>query len=160
MSVDNANRLVKFRQYLRDLPIRIRITNERSTIQRQPCPGVSVSAVEIVLGRARAVASGPVKVSALGVYRVGGGVSAPVLIHKVDRDYTEEARKAKYKGTVLLYVEIDPTGTATNIRVQRSLGLGLDEKAVEAVRQWKFKPGHKDEMLVTVAATTEMNFGL
>ena len=87
-------------------------------------------------------------------------MSAPVLIHKVEPDYTEEARKAKYQGTVLLYVEIDPNGTATNIRVQRSLGLGLDEKAVEAVKQWKFKPGQKNGQPVTVAATIEVNFRL
>ena len=95
-----------------------------------------------------------------GVYRVGGGVSAPMLIHKREPEYTEEARKAQYQGTVLLYVEIDPNGKATNIKVQRSLGLGLDEKAVEAVKQWKFKPGQKDGRPVTVQATIEMNFRL
>ena len=93
-----------------------------------------------------------------GVFRVGGGVSAPVLIYKVPPEYTEEARKAKYQGTVLLYVEIGPDGTATNIKVQRSLGLGLDEKAVECVKQWRFKPGQKDGQPVAVAATIEVNF--
>jgi TonB family protein len=72
-----------------------------------------------------------------------------VLIHKVEPDYTAEARNAKYQGTVLLYVEIDPTGTAQNIRVQRSLGLGLDEKAIEAVKKWRFKAGQKDGRPVT-----------
>ena len=95
-----------------------------------------------------------------GVYKVGGGVSAPVVIHKVDPEYTEEARTAKYQGTVLLSVEIDPNGTVTNIRVVRSLGLGLDEKAIEAVRQWKFKPGTKNGEPVTVAASIEVNFRL
>jgi TonB family protein len=95
-----------------------------------------------------------------GVYRVGGGVSAPVLIYKVEPDYTEEARAAKSQGTVLLYVEIDPNGTATNIKVQRSLGLGLDEKAIEAVRKWKFMPGRKGDQPVTVQATIEVNFRL
>ena len=56
------------------------------------------------------------------MFRVGGGVSAPVLIHKVEPQYTEEARAAKYQGTVLLYVEIDPNGTATNIRCNGALG--------------------------------------
>jgi protein TonB len=69
-------------------------------------------------------------------------------------------RAAKYQGTVLLYIEIDPNGNATNIKVQRSLGLGLDEKAVEAVSKWKFKPGMKDGAPVTVAATIEVNFRL
>jgi TonB family protein len=95
-----------------------------------------------------------------GVYRVGGGVTAPVLLYKKEPEYSEEARKAKYQGTVLLYIEVDPSGKATNIRVQHSLGLGLDEKAVEAVKQWKFKPGYKDGKPVTVAATIEVNFRL
>jgi TonB family protein len=95
-----------------------------------------------------------------GPFRVGGGVTAPVVLHKVEPEYSEEARKAKYQGTVLLYIEVDPSGRATNIHVQRSLGLGLDEKAIEAVKQWKFKPGYKDGKPVTVAATIEVNFRL
>ena len=83
-----------------------------------------------------------------------------MLLHKVEPEYTEEARNAKYQGTVLLSVEIDPTGIATNIKVQRSLGLGLDEKAIQAVKQWRFKPGEKDGKPVTVAATIEVNFCL
>jgi protein TonB len=95
-----------------------------------------------------------------GVYRVGGGVTAPALLFKKEPEYSEEARKAKYQGTVLLYIEVDPSGKATNMKVVRSLGLGLDEKAMEAVRQWKFKPGYKDGKPVTVAATIEVNFRL
>ena len=95
-----------------------------------------------------------------GPFRVGGGVTAPVVLHKVEPEYSEEARKAKYQGTVLLYIEVDANGHATNIKVQRSLGLGLDEKAIEAVKQWKFKPGYKDGKPVTVAATIEVNFRL
>ena len=95
-----------------------------------------------------------------GVFRVGGGVSAPVLVRKVDPEYTAEARSAKYQGTVTLYTEIDPNGKATNIKVLHSLGLGLDEKAIEAVTQWEFKPGMKDGKPVTVVATIEVNFRL
>ena len=95
-----------------------------------------------------------------GVFRVGGGVTAPSLLYKVEPEYSEEARKAKYQGTVLLYVEVDPSGHATNIQVARSLGLGLDEKAIEAVKKWKFAPGKKDGRPVTVAATIEVNFRL
>ena len=79
-----------------------------------------------------------------GVFRVGGGVTAPALISKVEPEYSEEARKAKYQGTVLLYVEVDTAGRAQNVRVLHSLGLGLDEKAIEAVKKWKFRPGCKD----------------
>jgi len=95
-----------------------------------------------------------------GVFKVGGGVTAPALLYKKEPEYSEEARKAKYQGTVVLYIEVDPSGKAVNPRVIRSLGLGLDEKAIEAVRQWKFKPGYKDGKPVTVAATIEVNFRL
>jgi periplasmic protein TonB len=95
-----------------------------------------------------------------GAFKVGGGVTAPSLIHKVEPEYSEDARKAKHQGTVLLYIEVDPSGKATNIRVIRSLGLGLDEKAIEAVKQWKFKPGYKDGQPVKVQAQIEVNFRL
>jgi periplasmic protein TonB len=95
-----------------------------------------------------------------GVFHIGGGVSAPSLIFKVEPEYSEEARKAKYQGVVILYVEIDPSGKASNIKVTRSLGLGLDEKAIEAVKKWKFKPGMKNGQAVTVAASIEVNFRL
>lgn len=95
-----------------------------------------------------------------GVYRVGGGVSAPSLLYKVEPEYSEEARAAKYQGTVVLYVEIGPDGYAHNPAVQQSLGLGLDQKALDAVNQWKFKPGMKDGAPVTVQASIEVNFRL
>ncbi|MBZ5579376.1 MAG: energy transducer TonB [Acidobacteriia bacterium] len=95
-----------------------------------------------------------------GVFKVGGGVTAPSLLYKVEPEYSEEARKAKFQGTVILYVEVAPDGRAVNPKVVRSLGLGLDEKAIEAVRKWKFRPGYKDGKPVTVAATIEVNFRL
>lgn len=95
-----------------------------------------------------------------GAFRVGGGVTAPVPIFRVEPEYTEEARKAKYQGTVVLYCVVDPDGIVRNIRVARSLGLGLDEKAMEAVRQWKFRPGTKDGRAVPVAAAIEVTFRL
>jgi protein TonB len=95
-----------------------------------------------------------------GVFRVGGGVTAPALIYKVEPEFSEEARKAKHQGVVVLYVEVDPSGRAQNVRVVRSLGLGLDEKAIEAVRKWKFRPGYKDGRPVTVVANVEVSFRL
>ena len=95
-----------------------------------------------------------------GVYRVGNGTTAPVVLYKKEPEYSEEARKAKYQGTVVLYIEVDPSGRAINPRVVRSLGLGLDEKALEAVKQWKFRPGYRDGKPVTVAAQIEVNFRL
>src|SRR5205085_16029 len=73
-----------------------------------------------------------------GVFCVGGGVTAPFLFFKKELEYSEEVRKVKYQGTVLFYIEVDPSGKATNMRVVWSLGLGLDEKAMEVVCQWKF----------------------
>ncbi len=95
-----------------------------------------------------------------GVFRVGGGVSAPTLVFKVEPEYSEEARKAKFQGTVVLYCEVTERGVCQNVRILRALGLGLDEKAIEAVKKWKFRPGVKDGKPVTVAATIEVNFRL
>jgi TonB family protein len=91
---------------------------------------------------------------------VGGGVTAPSLLSKVEPEYSEEARKAKYQGVVTLYIQVDPDGRARNMRVLHSLGMGLDEKAMDAVRQWKFKPGTKDGRPVTVEALIEVAFRL
>ena len=98
--------------------------------------------------------------STSGIYRVGGGVTSPTLLHKIEPQYTEEARAAKYQGTVVLYVEIGPDGRAQNIQVNQGLGLGLDEEAIAAIGQWQFKPGTKDGEPVTVAAQVEINFRL
>jgi|SRR5579862_3194705 protein TonB len=95
-----------------------------------------------------------------GAYRVGGGVSAPVPIFRPDPEYSEEARKAKYSGTVLLQVVVDVDGKTRDVHVVRSLGLGLDEKAIEAVNKWKFRPGYKNGQPVAVRATIEVNFRL
>jgi TonB family protein len=95
-----------------------------------------------------------------GVFHAGGGVSAPAVIVKVDPEYSEEARKAKYSGTVVLSVVVDQEGRARDIHVLKSLGMGLDEKAVEAVQKWKFKPGMKGGQAVNVRAQIEVNFRL
>lgn len=95
-----------------------------------------------------------------GVFRLGRGVSAPTLLYKVEPEYSEEARKAKYQGTVVLKVIVDSTGRVVNPLIIRSLGLGLDEKAIEAVRKWKFRPGYKDGKPVPVTAVIEVSFRL
>ena len=82
------------------------------------------------------------------------------MLYKVDPEYSEEARKAKYAGTVVLQLIVDATGKAQNIRVVRSLGLGLDENAIEAVNKWKFRPGSRNGHPVAVIATIEVNFRL
>jgi TonB family protein len=95
-----------------------------------------------------------------GAFRVGGGVTAPTLVFKVEPEYSEEARKAKFQGIVLLYLEVNERGQPQNPRVIRALGLGLDEKAIEAVMKWRFRPGLKDGKAVTTQAQVEVNFRL
>ena len=95
-----------------------------------------------------------------GIFRVGGSVSAPKGVFTPDPEYSEEARKAKYQGTVVLWLVVDPSGKPRDIKVARSLGMGLDQKAIEAVRQWKFDPAKKDGQPVAVQINVEVNFRL
>lgn len=95
-----------------------------------------------------------------GVFHVGGGVSAPRAVYAPDPEYSEEARKAKYQGTCVLMLIVGPDGHPRDIRVARSLGLGLDEKAMEAVKQWKFDPALKDGKPVAVAISVQVEFRL
>ena len=95
-----------------------------------------------------------------GAYRVGGGISAPRAIYDPDPEYSEEARLAKYQGSVLLWVVVGTDGRPHEMRVQRSLGMGLDEKAMEAVRGWRFSPGMKDGVPVAVQMNVEVTFRL
>jgi len=95
-----------------------------------------------------------------GFYRVGGGVSAPRVIYAPDPEFSEEARKAKFQGTVVLWVVVGPDGRTHDVRIRRTLGMGLDEKAIEAIRTWKFEPGRKDGNAVAVEVNIEVNFRL
>ena len=96
-----------------------------------------------------------------GIYHPGElGVSPPVAKFAPDPDYSEEARKAKYQGTVILAAIIGADGKPRNLKVIRSLGMGLDEKAIEKVRTWLFEPGKKDGQPVAVAMNIEVNFNL
>ena len=95
-----------------------------------------------------------------GVYRIGGGVTAPRLVYGPDPEFSEEARRAKYQGTVVLLVIVGSDGRIRDVRVQRSLGLGLDEKAVGAIRQWRFEPARRDGVPVAVQVAVEVNFRL
>ncbi len=95
-----------------------------------------------------------------GVFTVGGGVSPPKGIYTPDPEYSEEARKAKYQGVVVLWLIVNPDGRPRDIKVARSLGMGLDQKAIEAVRNWKFEPAKKDGQPVAVQINVEVNFRL
>jgi len=95
-----------------------------------------------------------------GIFHVGGGVSPPRVIYQVDPEFSEEARKAKYQGTCTLMLVVDAAGRPTNIRVASSLGMGLDEKAIEAVKNWRFEPSMKDGHPVRVEIAVEVEFHL
>ena len=95
-----------------------------------------------------------------GVFKVGGGVSAPKVLYQPDPEYSEEARKAKYQGTCVLWLIVGPDGKPRDIKVARNLGMGLDEKAIEAVKQWMFEPAMKDGRPVAVQINVEVSFRL
>lgn len=95
-----------------------------------------------------------------GAYHVGGGVLPPKIISRVEPEFSEEARKNKWQGVVILRLIIGVDGKPHDISVQRTLGMGLDEKAVEAVKQWRFEPGTKDGQPVPVEVSMEVSFRL
>jgi periplasmic protein TonB len=95
-----------------------------------------------------------------GIFHVGGGVSAPRAIYAPEPEFSEEARKAKYQGVCTLGLVVDANGRPENIRVLSSLGMGLDEKAIEAVKNWKFEPAMKDGHPVAVEIAVEVDFHL
>jgi periplasmic protein TonB len=82
------------------------------------------------------------------------------VLYRVEPEYSEEARKAKFQGTVVIALVVDEKGNPRDMRVVRPLGLGLDQKAIEAVEKWRFRPGMKDGKPVPVQATIEVNFRL
>lgn len=120
-------------------------------------PGVGVDGEPVVAACTLRFALGKLPVSA-SAYRIGGNVSPPRVSNKLEPYYSEEARHAKLAGTVILFVVVDSNGAPREVKVLRALGLGLDEKAIEAVNQWKFQPGMKDGEAVAVQATIEVNF--
>src|SRR5450432_1662943 len=121
---------------------------------------------EVLDARATSVRKALVAAAAVNIrgaaqtYRVGNGTTAPRLIKKLEPAYTEEARAAKIAGTVLLQIVIEPNGTATDLQLLKGVGFGLDEKAVEAINQWRFQPGTRNGVPVPVQATIEVNFRL
>jgi protein TonB len=96
-----------------------------------------------------------------GPYRPGvGGVSNPIPIVTPEAEFSDEARRAKYQGAVMVSIIVDSRGIPQNPRIVRSLGMGLDEKALDAVRRYRFKPAIKDGQPVPVVMTVEVNFRL
>ena len=93
-----------------------------------------------------------------GPRRIGRGVSAPVLIYSVEPEFSEEARKAKVAGNVLVNLWVDTNGNPSHVRVIRGVGMGLDEKARDAVLQYKFRPAMENGKPVLVELNVEVNF--
>ena len=94
------------------------------------------------------------------VYSVGSTVTGPRLLRRIDASYSKEARSAGLEGSVVLGIEVWEDGRAHNIRVLRSVGMGLDEKAIEAVSQWEFSPGRVNGQPVSFRVQAQFDFRL
>ena len=94
------------------------------------------------------------------MFRNGPQMVPPKAITNPDPDYSPEARKVKYEGTVLVRVVIDESGATRDLQVNRPLGLGLDEMAIAAIRTWTFEPARKDGQPVAVSVVVEVTFRL
>jgi TonB family protein len=102
--------------------------------------------------------SAPQQYSGVPVRKIGGGVTEPELIHKTDPEFSAEAKKAKFNGIVLVNLIVDAKGRPQNVHVLRGVGMGLDEKAIKAVKQYKFKPAMEGGKPVPVGLNVEINF--
>ena len=116
---------------------------------------VTVCALVLAVATARAQNTPP-------VYAPGNGVSLPVLVSKVNPEYTQEAKDARIEGTVVLACVVDSNGSVSEAKVSRSLDpiFGLDQQAINAAKQWRFKPGEKDGKPVAVRVAVEIKFTL
>jgi len=92
--------------------------------------------------------------------RAVGRTVEPVLLVKIDPEYSDEARRAKVQGIVVLHIDVDTHGQPRNIRLVRGLGLGLDQRAMDAVRQWKFRAGTVNGKPAVTSAVVEVTFRL
>jgi len=93
-----------------------------------------------------------------GLRKIGGGVSQPVVIYQVDPEFSEEARKAKFMGVVLVNLIVDTQGRPQNVHILRGVGMGLDDNAIKAVQQYRFKPAMEGGKPVPVELNVEVNF--
>ena len=87
-------------------------------------------------------------------------MTQPTVLTKIDPEYSEQARKYKVSGPVHLSLIITAEGEPDSIEVTDGIGYGLDEKAIDAISQWKFQPGTKDRKAVAVRANILVNFRL
>ncbi len=111
-------------------------------------------------GNGRGVGPGDEAGMGGGIFRVGAGVSPPRAINQPEAEFSEEARKAKYQGTCLVGMVVGVDGIPRNVRVLSSLGMGLDEKALEVAKKYRFEPAMKDGHPVAVEIAVEVDFHL
>jgi TonB family protein len=95
-----------------------------------------------------------------GVYSVGGGITPPTVVHRVEPEYSEEARKARYEGTVVFAAIIRKDGRIDIVQLVRRLGFGLDENAIRALKEWRFRPATMNGVPVDVTMNVEVRFNL
>jgi TonB family protein len=111
-------------------------------------------------GQGRGVGPGDEAGTGGHTFRIGKGVTPPRVIYQTDPEFSEEARKAKFQGNCVLGLIVDANGRPIDIRVLNALGMGLDEKAIESVKNWKFEPGKRDGHNVAVEIAVEIDFHL
>jgi protein TonB len=95
-----------------------------------------------------------------GPYRPGSGISAPAIVHEVKPDYTEDGRRRNLEGDVVLEIVVRSDGSVGNVKLLQGLGAGLDQRAIEAVRQWRFSPARRFGTPVDVIVEVAMEFKL
>jgi len=134
-------------------------TSEVLETQEELMKAIILIAAVSCLVSGSVVASGP-QVAQSGVYKPGPGVAAPVAVKEVKPQYTADAMRAKVQGAVTLECVVQPDGTVGEVRVTKALDPGLDQEAIKAVKQWRFRPGTKDGKPVPVLVTLELTFTL
>jgi TonB family protein len=95
-----------------------------------------------------------------GIFSVGGGVTEPRILFQPQPEYSEDGRKARAQGSVEMLVVVKADGTVDVQEVTKRLGYGLDQKAIDAVKLWRFAPGRKDGSPVPVYVSIVVNFSL
>jgi protein TonB len=145
-----------------DIPTVATSANIGDPLSRLPNGGLGTTGINAIGNRGCCGGIGESQSGApgIGTVRRGRGVTPPQLLYKVEPEFSEEARKAKYQGVVVLSIRVDVTGTVRDVRVQQGLGLGLDEKAIDAVSHWRFRPGLMDGQPVVTEATVQVTFQL
>jgi len=166
--VDYAQHMIQIARWMRPSHTPAPCAGEPSQLESRVTAVLSSSRSRRRVGIAAALAGAvlfcgiliPIASAQEKIYKVGGDVTAPKLIHKIEPKYTEEAREAKIEGPVMLSVVITPQGVADNIVVKKGIDPGLDDNAIAAVSKWRFAPGTKDGQPVAVQATIEVHFRL